>query len=740
MAGSRPGTGKDGAGAFNTPRGRTKTGEYAVEEGLVVLRTTILSQLGNKQKALEFFDVDGDGTITFKELNLSLKDAKINVKELTGVDLKSIFSLLDIDGSGDLSIEELMDTSPWRAEEEGVLNLRASLLKHFGSKQSVIKGLDTDTNGDVSLDELEKWMKKTGISIEDCTGGIDLQRVFDLLDTDMSGELSIEELLTGDPREYGKDRDDTIAKMRNTLVTRYGSTPAVMKAFDTNGNGTLSLFELDAGLKRAQIGLGELLGNKDIKWLFKVLDVSNRGELNTKELCEQDPHQAAMKMRFVQKEKIRKQKEKRAKSKLIIINRMAAKQQEAERLKEEVKQLEAEVSGEPPKDEKLKRAPDTADPEATPTVSPRTPSKLSGVERKMDVFSKTPDADELSLRQACIGEKGAKRLAVAIAAHARSLNSLDLCGNYMMSAGTRFVLGALERHCSVKKLNLSWNGLDDFGARRVAQFVRRMKQLQELDVAYNRIGDDGAQDLASVLPGSSVRLLDLRGNQLQNASARAIQLAKKQVAKMGGKRKVNVLIDEHLMDAGSPSYSAAAAFLESPDAYIWTSDVGHPPKKGLAAFYPADVSVESLGQKWGFAPSLPPVDETSRGASKGALNTQPSKQKENRRPGSRSRPGSRVNVVIGLDRAPVTLPQTFTAWPAGTQLAKSVSDAIIIGGSRVATSPKKAPGSRGGQRSASQLGSRSGSRAGTRQQTRQQPETRLLCLMAFKTTPVVTSI
>merc|ERR1712232_883086 len=187
----------------------------------------------------------------------------------------------DLDKSGSLSITELIYQSPWAAEEEAVHRLRQVLLDKFSTYQRINDALDADKNGQISLQEIQVALKKHGISEEEATGGATaLSRVFDLLDVDLSGELSIEELLTADPREGARDRDEGIKRMRQCLGNRFGSKAEILKAFDTTGTGKLCLFELEAGVARHKIPRSEICGNKDLKWLFKVLDVDGSGDLD----------------------------------------------------------------------------------------------------------------------------------------------------------------------------------------------------------------------------------------------------------------------------------------------------------------------------------------------------------------------------------------------------------------------------------------------------------------------------
>jgi len=217
------------------------------------------------------FDVNGDGYVTMDELDATLPKAlrdKIDTKIDLGWffdkalweksisrhqkhDMKKIFADFDADGDGKLDIYEL--ARAFRA---------LGLPKRDGSKmdmdKSMFKSFDTNGDGFVSMAELDANLKpKTRRKIVDKLEAgwkfdkktwdesvarhkkYDMKKIFADFDADGDGKLDIYEIARafrsmGLPKRDGKQMD---------------MDHAMFKAFDTNGDGFVSMEELDANLK-----------------------------------------------------------------------------------------------------------------------------------------------------------------------------------------------------------------------------------------------------------------------------------------------------------------------------------------------------------------------------------------------------------------------------------------------------------------------------------------------------------
>jgi len=270
------------------------------------------------------FDTNGDGYVSMEELDANLKPKtrrKIEMKLEGGwkfdkatwdasvarhkkYDMKVIFADFDADGDGKLDIYEI--ARAFRA---------MGLPKRDGSKMdmdhAMFKSFDTNGDGYVSMEELDANLKpKTRRKIEMALEG---GWKFDKATWDASvarhKKYDMKEIF-GQFIHDGSDKLDiyTIARAFRAmgLPKRDGSKmemdKAMFKSFDTNGDGLISMEELDANLKPKTRRKIELLlegGWKfdkaawDIsiarhkKWnmadVFKDFDVDNDGKLTTKE-------------------------------------------------------------------------------------------------------------------------------------------------------------------------------------------------------------------------------------------------------------------------------------------------------------------------------------------------------------------------------------------------------------------------------------------------------------------------
>jgi len=78
--------------------------------------------------------------------------------------------------------------------------------------------------------------------------------------------------------------EEAITALRLHIRAKFGSPAAVYKAFDLNGNGKLSLSELECGLDRIGVPWRELCGCQRLSKLFAALDSNHDAELTVKEM------------------------------------------------------------------------------------------------------------------------------------------------------------------------------------------------------------------------------------------------------------------------------------------------------------------------------------------------------------------------------------------------------------------------------------------------------------------------
>ncbi len=129
-------------------------------------------------------------------------------------------------------------------------------------QKQLLAKLDTNGDGSISQDELKTAQSKDG----DNKLLADLSQNFTSLDSDSSGGISLDELAALKRPEHGDRAPDTQL------------ADALLKALDSNGDGTLSNDELATGLSNAG-------SNADSTSLFSALDKDSSGSLSVDELA-----------------------------------------------------------------------------------------------------------------------------------------------------------------------------------------------------------------------------------------------------------------------------------------------------------------------------------------------------------------------------------------------------------------------------------------------------------------------
>jgi Ca2+-binding EF-hand superfamily protein len=401
-----------------------------------------------------------------------------------------------------------MEVCPWRAEDEGVLLLRHNLSQALGSKEAVFEALDTNKDGRICFQELKKGLEKLAIDIKQVTGGVELNRIYNLLDHDLSGELSLSELLEADCRKEAQFRDDIITQLRTDLLAHFGDNESLLTALDANSNGELSLLEMKQGFKDARFNASGSISGASLSWVFKVLDADGSGSLSIHELMVQDPADDAKRFKEARRPRFNKRREQNA------------------------------LSG-----GRRKSAADCDD--GIPELSPRRVEDLTPALQKVALFGKevVKSAEQrrvslaewgagtlasdprprplemqvLDLSNCFIERDGAARLAHALLeSRMDKLEVLELSGNYIGPEGVTWISSSIQKHTSLRLLGLAWNLVDDDGAKRLSTLARKVRTLNELDLRFNRIGDDGALQLSKLLASKSrFTRLDLGYNQIE---------------------------------------------------------------------------------------------------------------------------------------------------------------------------------------------------------------------------------
>jgi Ca2+-binding EF-hand superfamily protein len=163
-----------------------------------------------------------------KVFNLRMKAAKKVGNRETLADMERQFRLMDLDGNGELDVEEFC-TGLSEGEFEMMTREQAGVL---------FRALDADGNGTLDFKEFIEMQKKSMElaqlmkfdTTEENETHADMERQFRLMDRDGDGELDIEEFCSG------------LSKGEFEMMTRE-QAEVLFHALDADGNGTLDFKE-----------------------------------------------------------------------------------------------------------------------------------------------------------------------------------------------------------------------------------------------------------------------------------------------------------------------------------------------------------------------------------------------------------------------------------------------------------------------------------------------------------------
>ena len=104
--------------------------------------------------AFAFFDKDGDGTITIKEIGIVMKSLGFNPTE---AELQDIVKCIDEDGNGQIEADEFISLMAYKFDKGDTEQCLQESFQFF----------DQDGNGLISASELKNVMKKFGENLSE---------------------------------------------------------------------------------------------------------------------------------------------------------------------------------------------------------------------------------------------------------------------------------------------------------------------------------------------------------------------------------------------------------------------------------------------------------------------------------------------------------------------------------------------------------------------------------------------
>ena len=152
-------------------------------------KTEHLSKAKITQYRNEFLllDTDGDGSVSTQEVADVLRTMRVKLKLSEG-DIRRIIKEIDADGNGSITVDEYMNNMKDKTNKDAIhraLIQRSSIRKEFHK-------YDTDGSGFISKDELKEVLKKkTKIDFSD----YQIQELLQDADEDENGKIDYEEFV-----------------------------------------------------------------------------------------------------------------------------------------------------------------------------------------------------------------------------------------------------------------------------------------------------------------------------------------------------------------------------------------------------------------------------------------------------------------------------------------------------------------------------------------------------------------
>uniref|UniRef100_A0A0G4HH90 EF-hand domain-containing protein n=1 Tax=Chromera velia CCMP2878 TaxID=1169474 RepID=A0A0G4HH90_9ALVE len=217
------------------------------------------------------------------------------------VDPEKLFDELDENGSGRVSLSELLGASAdalkeGRGHAGAVQRFRRRALEHFSDLHSAFLEMDSNGNGYLDRREVDIAVRRLGLDRE-----VDAESLFQELDLDNSNKIWVHELMGTRRRaeddssdeegsvgrdKIGKRRRDispAVLDFRQRAMERWGSLPEAFRKMDASGDGLLSRAELSTGLFRLNFDAAA------VDRIFKELDVRGDEKIDVRELCGDAP-------------------------------------------------------------------------------------------------------------------------------------------------------------------------------------------------------------------------------------------------------------------------------------------------------------------------------------------------------------------------------------------------------------------------------------------------------------------
>merc|ERR1719336_835426 len=223
--------------------------------GMALARLTRnVNNINDAQQLFRILDKDGDGNISMEEMRAC--GSRFNSQEI-----EAIFAIGDVDNDGAISLNEFVAVMcPTAATVVGRLS------KTYENLEQIKQGFrKLDKNGDGMISKPE--MASAGLSQQEVAA------IFSIGDTNGDGEIDIDEFIA----VMCPSAMAVVFKISQAVKGKEGAA-AVFKQIDVNGDGLLSKQEMSS----AMIG-GSRLSKSEVDAIFKLGDVNGDGEIDMEE-------------------------------------------------------------------------------------------------------------------------------------------------------------------------------------------------------------------------------------------------------------------------------------------------------------------------------------------------------------------------------------------------------------------------------------------------------------------------
>merc|ERR1719295_1173377 len=214
--------------------------------------------------AFKSWDSDGDGEISFKELQSAVQRSG---QKLSEEDINAIFVVGDADQNGSIDLQEFM--AMMMPQSSDVVAKFRAIRKTVKDVQNAFKQFDRDGDGSIDKNELSQGLSQVGSFTKQ-----DIDTLFAAGDVDGDGAIDYEEFIA----LMCPSASDIIEKFR-AKYKNLNDVRAAFQRFDKNGDGALEKNELCDALKSS----GESYSDVEVDAIFSLGDVDGDGEITLEE-------------------------------------------------------------------------------------------------------------------------------------------------------------------------------------------------------------------------------------------------------------------------------------------------------------------------------------------------------------------------------------------------------------------------------------------------------------------------